>query len=230
MEQISIKNITIQYENKKVIENLSFFIDKGDYICVLGDNGSGKTTLTKGILGLLKLKSGEILFNIKKNCIGYLPQKVHIQKDFPACVNEVVLSGLISKKGLRPFFVKREKKIAEENMKKLGIFELRKNPFTELSGGQQQKVLLARALCAGKELLILDEPVASLDNESALEFYGIISKLNREGTTIFMISHDTKLALQNARKVLYLGEEVFFGTVKEFKETKIYENISGGTL
>ncbi len=233
MEQISLKNVTIQYENKKVIDNLSFSINKGDYICVLGDNGSGKTSLVKGILGLLKIKSGEIKFNIKKNCIGYLPQKTQIQKDFPACVNEVVMSGLIAKKGFRPFFVKSEKNIAEENMKKLNIFDFKKKPFCELSGGQQQRVLLARALCAGNELLILDEPISSLDNETTLDFYAISSKLNREGTTIFMVSHDTNLALHSARKVLYLGEEVFFGTKKEFEQTDIYKkykNLSGGTL
>jgi len=230
MEQIIINNITIQYENKKVIENLSFLINKGDYICVLGDNGSGKTTLTKGILGLLKIKSGSVDFKIKRNSIGYLPQQNQIQKDFPACVNEVVMSGLIAKKGLRPFFKNKEKQLAEENMKKLGVFELRKKSFSELSGGQQQRVLLARALCAGGELLILDEPVTSLDNESTLDFYGIVSALNREGITIFMVSHDTGLALQNARKILYLGDETFFGTVKEFEKTTLYKKTLGGTF
>ncbi len=225
MEQISLKNVTIQYENTQVIKNLSLAIKKGDYICVLGDNGSGKTTLTKGILGLTKIKSGEIEFHIKRNHIGYLPQQTQIQKDFPACVNEVVMSGLISKKGLRPFFMKSEKEIAEKNMKKLGISDLKKKPFSELSGGQQQRVLLARALCAGEEMLILDEPVTGLDVDTTLEFYAIVSQLNREGTTIFMVSHDVRLALQNARQILYLGEKTFFGTKKEFEQTDIYKNM-----
>ncbi len=230
MEQIALKNVTIQYENKKVIDSLSFSINKGDYICVLGDNGSGKTTLTKGILGLLKLKGGEIHFNIKETSIGYLPQKTQIQKDFPACVNEIVMSGLIAKKGLRPFFNKKEKALAEKNMEKLGILDLKKKHFSELSGGQQQRVLIARALCAGKEILFLDEPVASLDNEASIDFYTVISRLNREGITIFMVSHDTKLALFNAKKILYLGDKVFFGTKKEFEQSDLYKNIQGGTF
>lgn len=223
MEQITLKNVTIQYENKKVIDNLSFSINKGDYICVLGDNGSGKTTLIKGILGLLKIKSGEINFNIRKNCVGYLPQQTQIQQDFPACVNEIVMSGLISKKGLRPFFLKKEKEIAEKNMGRLGISHLRKKHFSELSGGQQQRVLIARALCAGEEILFLDEPVNTLDNETASDFYAVLSRLNREGITIFMISHDKELAVFNAKKILYLSNEVFFGTKQEFEKMNFKE-------
>ena len=230
MEQITLKNVTIQYENKKVIDDLTFSINKGDYICVLGDNGSGKTTLIKGILGLLKIKSGEINFNIKKSCIGYLPQQNQIQKDFPACVNEIVMSGLISKKGLRPFFLRKEKEIAEKNMKRLGILHLRKKHFSELSGGQQQRVLIARALCAGEEILFLDEPVNTLDNETANDLYAVLSRLNREGITIFMISHDKELAVFNAKKILYLGNKVFFGTKKEFEQSNLYKNIQGGTF
>ena len=230
MEQIKLKNVTIQYENKKVIDNLSFSINKGDYICVLGDNGSGKTTLTKGILGLLKLKSGEIDFKIKRNSIGYLPQQTQIQQDFPACVNEIVMSGLISKKGLRPFFIKKEKELAQKNMERLGINHLGKKHFSELSGGQQQRVLIARALCAGEEILFLDEPATALDNDTAIDFYSVLSRLNLEGITIFMVSHDTRLALFNAKKILYLCNEVFFGTKKEFEQSNFYKNIQGGTL
>ena len=225
MEQIKLKNVTIQYENSPVIDNLSLTISKGDYICVLGDNGAGKTTLTKGILGLEKLKKGEIEYLIKKDMIGYLPQKKIIQKDFPSCVYEVVMSGLITKKGLRPFFNKEEKNIAKKNMERLGIWDIRKKPFCELSGGQQQRALLARALCAGSEILFLDEPVTGLDNESTHVFYETVSELNKEGISIFMVSHDISLAIKNAKHILYLGKENFFGTVSEFKNTDIFYKI-----
>lgn len=217
MKQIILKNVTIQYENTVVINNLSFEIESGDYICVLGENGSGKSTLIKGILGLIKVKDGKIQYNIKKNRIGYLPQKTQLQKDFPCCVKEVVMSGLISKKGLRPFFLEKEKQLAKKNMEKLGVWDLRSKPLNQLSGGQQQRALIARALCAGEDLLILDEPVTGLDKDITKSFYETATKLNSEGTTIFMVSHDTDLALKNAKKILYLGNDTyFFGTKEEF--------------
>ena len=140
------------------------------------------------------------------------------------------MSGLISKKGLRPFFTKKEKELAQKNMERLGISNLGKKHFSELSGGQQQRVLIARALCAGEEILFLDEPATALDNDTAIDFYSVLSRLNLEGITIFMVSHDTRLALFNAKKVLYLGKEVFFGTKKEFEQSNFYKNIQGGTL
>ncbi len=217
MKQIILDNITIQYENTPVIENLSLEIENGDYICVLGENGSGKSTLIKGILGLVKTKSGKIIYNIKKNQIGYLPQRSGLQKDFPSSVKEVVMSGLVSKKGLRPFFTKSEKMLAKKQMERLEVWELRDKSVNELSGGQQQRALLARALCAGESLLILDEPVTGLDRNISKIFYETATKLNNEGITIFTVSHDTSLALRNAKKVLYLENDgYFFGTKEEF--------------
>lgn len=217
MKQIILDNITIQYENTPVIENLSLEIENGDYICVLGENGSGKSTLIKGILGLVKTRSGKIIYNIKKNQIGYLPQKSGLQKDFPSSVKEVVMSGLVSKKGLRPFFTKSEKMLAKKQMERLEVWDFRDKSINELSGGQQQRALLARALCAGESLLILDEPVTGLDRNISKIFYETVTKLNNEGITIFTVSHDTSLALRNAKKVLYLENDgYFFGTKEEF--------------
>lgn len=217
MKQMILDNITIQYENTPVIKNLSFEIEKGDYICVLGENGSGKSTLVKGMLGLVKTKSGKITYNIKKNQIGYLPQRTQLQKDFPCSVKEVVMSGLISKKGLRPFFTKSEKQLAKKNMERLGIWDFKERSINELSGGQQQRVLLARALCAGESFIILDEPVTGLDRNISEIFYEIVTKLNNEGVTIFTVSHDTHLALKNAKKILYLENDgYFFGEKEEF--------------
>ena len=217
MKQIELKNVTIQYENTAVIKNLSFEIESGDYICVLGENGSGKSSLVKAILGLVKTKEGKIEYNIKKNRIGYLPQKTQLQNDFPCCVKEVVMSGLVSKKRLRPFFSENEKQLAKRNMEKMGIWDLRSKPLNQLSGGQQQRALIARALCAGEDLIILDEPVTGLDKEITESFYETATKLNNEGTTVFMVSHDTQSALKNAEKILYLQNDgYFFGTKEEF--------------
>lgn len=217
MNQITLENVTIQYENTPVIKNLSLKINSGDYICVLGENGSGKSTLLKGMLGLKKTKSGKITYNIRKNQIGYLPQRTQLQKDFPCSVREVVMSGLVSKKGLRPFFTKSEKQLAKKQMERLGVWDFKDKSINELSGGQQQRAFLARALCAGESLLILDEPVTGLDKNISEIFYETVTKLNDEGITIFTVSHDTHLALKNAKKILYLENDgYFFGGKEEF--------------
>ncbi|MBO4251797.1 MAG: ABC transporter ATP-binding protein, partial [Clostridia bacterium] len=195
-----------------------FDIESGDYIAIVGENGAGKSTLMKTLLGLLPPVSGEIVFGegLKKNEIGYLPQQTVVQKDFPASVWEVVISGCLSKTGLRPFYNKEEKKAALENIEKMGLTDLKTRSYRELSGGQQQRVLLARALCATKKILLLDEPVSGLDPIVTAEMYELIEKLNKDGTTIIMISHDIRSALDYANKILHVGKELFFGNKKDY--------------
>ena len=195
---IECKNLTAGYEGMPVVKNLSFNVSAGDYLCIVGENGSGKSTLMKTLLGLRSPLCGEIIFGdgLKQTEIGYLPQQTAAQKDFPATVREVVLSGCLGRKGLSPFYSKADKKQCDDNIELLGITHIAHRSYRNLSGGQQQRVLLARALCATKKLLLLDEPVSGLDPIVTAEMYEIISKLNREqGVTIIMISHDLQGAL-----------------------------------
>ena len=232
MAQISCKNIYLRYENVSVIEELSFEVQAGDYLCIVGENGSGKSTLIKSILGLKETASGHLHFGdgLKSKDIGYLPQQTTAQKDFPASVYEVVLSGCIGKKGNRTFFSKEQKNLALENMKKLDILHLKKKCYRELSGGQQQRVLLARALCSADKMLLLDEPVTGLDPVVTAEFYTLLKKLNKEyGITIIMVSHDLFAAVNNASHILHLRKyDSFFGTTGEYLESDIYKVFSGG--
>ena len=170
------------YENQDAVVDANLEVKTGDYICIVGENGSGKSTLMKGILGLLKPTSGKITVSdeLKKAGIGYLPQQTAAQKDFPATVREVVLSGCLGKRGNRPFYSKKERELADYNMHRLGITDLRKQCYRELSGGQQQRTLIARALCATDKLLVLDEPITGLDPSAIQDFYHMIKKLNRE--------------------------------------------------
>lgn len=223
MSQIRAKDISLGYDGKTVVANLNFSVDSGDYLCIIGENGSGKSTLMKTLLGLIPTVSGKIEFGdgISRSGIGYLPQQTNIQKDFPASVKEIVLSGCLSKCGFRPFYGPCEKAAAENNMDKLGILDIADRPFRELSGGQKQRVLLARALCAADNMLLLDEPVSGLDPRASVEMYSIVEKLNKEfGITIIMISHDIS-AVRYASKVLYIGQNpVFFESVKDFFESE----------
>ena len=227
------KDVTLGYENKVVAKNLNFKIDQGDYLCVVGENGTGKSTLIKTLLGLIKPLNGEVIANVQgKNHkgVGYLPQQTQAQKDFPASVWEVVLSGVLNNDHRCPFYNKKDKAEAEKNMEKLNILDLKKRCYRELSGGQQQRVLLARALCATDSVLILDEPVTGLDPAASMEFYETIKDLNKkENVTIIMVSHDIKNALNYATHILHLeqGKE-FFGTVKEYKKSKISDSFLGG--
>lgn len=224
--QIECKNLTLEYEQKIVAENVNFNVNKGDYLCIIGENGSGKSTLMKTILGLRSYKHGQIVYdNTIKEGIGYLPQQAAIQKDFPASVKEIVLSGFLGKMGLRPYYTAIEKQIAKENLQKLQIENLENRCFRELSGGQQQRVLLARALCATKEILLLDEPVSGLDFQSTEKMYEIINDLNKEGITIIMISHDLVSAIKYATHILHMGKNIFYGTKEEFLKTDIYKEI-----
>ena len=224
--QIECKNLTLEYEQKIVAENVNFNVNKGDYLCIIGENGSGKSTLMKTILGLRSYKHGQIVYDSTvKQGIGYLPQQAAIQKDFPASVKEIVLSGFLGKMGIRPYYTATEKQIAKENLQKLQIENLENRCFRELSGGQQQRVLLARALCATKEILLLDEPVSGLDFQSTEKMYEIINELNKEGITIIMISHDLVTALKYASHILHMGKNIFYGTKEEFLKTDIYKEI-----
>jgi zinc transport system ATP-binding protein len=218
MPLLTINNLSLGYDSNKIIENLNFQVNEGDYLCIVGENGSGKTTLMKTILKLQKPCGGEIIVSdgLKANEIGYLPQQTIIQRDFPASVKEIVLSGCQSRMGLRPFYGKKEKSLAEENMKKMGILELKNRCYRELSGGQQQRVLLARALCATEKLLLLDEPVAGLDPKVTVEMYETIKELNNDGITIIMISHDISTVITYASHILHIGEKIFFGTKNEY--------------
>lgn len=231
MALISCKNVCLSYENNKVIDNLSFEINSGDYLCIVGENGSGKSTLVKSVLGLKETQSGHLHFGdgLKKGEIGYLPQQTTAQKDFPASVFEVVLSGCSAdKKGI--FYSKSHKKLAFENMKKLDITDLSQKCFRELSGGQQQRVLLARALCATKKLILLDEPVTGLDPVVTAELYAIIKSINKDfGITVIMVSHDLHSAVENATHILHLSRKGdFYAPVDAYRKSKLYKQFSGG--
>ncbi len=212
MEQIICKNVTVGYEKSAVQSNINLCIEKGDFLAVVGNNGTGKTTFMKTLLGLLSPISGNIQLadGLKFNDIGYLPQQTQRQKDFPASVWEVVLSGHINKHGLRPFYNKAEKEKSQELLEKIGIAHLKNTSYSRISGGQQQRVLLARALCALSKIIFLDEPTSALDPDSTAEMYHLLSDLNKEGLTIVMITHDIHNSLTNANKVLLFDREVSF--------------------
>lgn len=228
MPLLSFENLAIGYDNNPIVENLTFAIEKGDYLTILGENGAGKSTLLKTMLDLIKPLSGKIVFDaeVKKTDIGYLPQQTVVQRDFPASVWEIVISGCLGRNGLRPFYSKEDKALAEANIKKLGLEELKKRCYRELSGGQQQRVLLARALCASDKILVLDEPVTGLDPKVTVQLYDLIDSLNKEGITIIMISHDLQ-ALKHANKVLHLGHQTFFGSKEDYLNSQEYKTFLG---
>ena len=223
MALLTAKNLSLGYESQTIVENLNFSVGKGDYLCIVGENGSGKTTLMRTILNLQSPMKGEIEVGdgLSRNEIGYLPQQTIVQKDFPASVREIVISGFQGQCGLRPFYSAEEKKLAEENMERMGITKLADKCYRELSGGQQQRVLLARALCATKKILLLDEPVSGLDPKVTNEMYELISELNKDGITIIMISHDIQSAAKYASHILHMGDSIFFGTKEEYLESNI---------
>lgn len=226
MPLLSFKNLSIGYENTTILEDLSFEIEKGDYIAIIGENGAGKSTLLKTMLGLIPPLKGEIVFDkeVKKTEIGYLPQQTLAQRDFPASVWEVVLSGCLGKNGIRPFYSKEDKKLAETNIEKMGLKDLKNRCYRELSGGQQQRVLLARALCSSNKILVLDEPVTGLDPKVTNQLYEIINSLNNEGLTVIMISHDLHV-LKYANKVLHIGRNTFFGSKESYFNSQNYQGL-----
>ena len=219
-ELIFCRDVSLGYEGQTVLSHLDLTVCCGDYLCVVGDNGSGKSTLMRGLLGLLPPQSGEIWRapELQKGAVGYLPQQTKAQKDFPATVFEVVLSGFLNRKGMHFFYSAAQKSEALMNMGKLGILELKDACYRDLSGGQQQRVLLARALCAASRLLILDEPITGLDPAAAQDLYKTLAYLNqKEGMAVVMVTHDLKAALRSARTVLHIGRTGYFlGTPAEY--------------
>ena len=213
-------NVSLGYEGQSVLTGLNLTIRAGDYLCIVGDNGSGKSTLLRGLLGLIAPQSGTIrrASELEKGAVGYLPQQTKAQKDFPATVFEVVLSGCLNRKGMRFFYTAAQKSEALMNMGKLGILELKGQSYRDLSGGQQQRVLLARALCAASRLLILDEPITGLDPAAAQDLYKTLTYLNeKEGMAVVMVTHDLKASLRSARTVLHIGRRgTFLGTPAEY--------------
>ena len=220
MAQIICDQLTLGYENTRLLSGLSFQVNAGDYLCIVGENGSGKSTLVRTLLGLQPPVSGSIRFSdgLSAREIGYLPQQTEVQRDFPASVREIVLSGCQNRMGLRPFYRREERALAESNMEKLGIQNLAEHCYRELSGGQQQRVLLARALCAADRLLILDEPVTGLDPAATQDLYKTLRYLNeKEKMAVIMVTHDMRGALREARTILHIGRDGwFFGTVAEY--------------
>lgn len=218
MALLTIKNLSVGYDGQPVVSDLNFVVNAGDYLCIVGENGSGKTTLMKTLLGLREPLSGQIIpgDDLKRNEIGYLPQQTIVQRDFPASVREIVMSGFQGRTGMRPFYNREEKRLAEENMRRMGIEAHADQCYRELSGGQQQRVLLARALCATRKILLLDEPVSGLDPKVTNEMYSLIQSLNMDGITIIMISHDLTAAVRFASHILHIGQSIFFGTRDEY--------------
>jgi zinc transport system ATP-binding protein len=220
---ISCRDLSFAYDGHTVVWGLNFSVEEGDFLCIFGENGSGKSTLIKGLLGLMPPAGGRLLkegFTARE--LGYLPQETASRKDFPAGVYEVVLSGRLGLRGFRPFYSRADKRAAEENLERLGIAPLRGRCYRELSGGQQRRVLLARSLCAGRKLLVMDEPAAGLDPPAAAEFYGLLERLNRElGITVIMVSHDIGGSLNYGGKVLHLRhEQLFFGTPGAYRQSE----------
>lgn len=220
MALLKCENVVLGYDNNIIVEDLNFEVNSGDYLCIIGENGCGKSTLMKTILKLQKPIAGKIIMDdgLVQNEIGYLPQQTIIQKDFPASVKEIVLSGCLNKSGYKPFYSKEQKNIAYQNMEKMGITHLANKCYRELSGGQQQRVLLARALCATHRILLLDEPVSGLDPLVTMEMYNLIDELNKKhGITVLMISHDIEAAMKYATHILLISHKpIFFGTKEEY--------------
>ena len=223
MAQLICRNLAVGYDGHPVLENLNFQVHAGEYLTIVGENGAGKSTLMKTILGLQPPLGGEIIAGdgLHPDEIGYLPQQTQVQRDFPASVWEIVLSGCQGRCGHRFFYGQQEKKLAKHAIAQMSIETLVSRCYRELSGGQQQRVLLARALCATRKMLLMDEPVAGLDPKASADMYHIIGKLNHEkGITILMITHDLEAADRYATHVLKLGNHgqgIFYGTGEEYR-------------
>ena len=233
MSLISCEDLAFAYDGVTVLSHLNFKVEQGDYLCILGENGAGKSTLMKGLLCLKKPSAGNVAFgeDLRAKEIGYLPQQTPVQKDFPASVREVVLSGCLSGMGIRPFYSKTERDRADRNMEALEITDLKDRCYRDLSGGQQQRVLLARALCATKKVILLDEPVAGLDPLVTINMYRLIERINKEmGITVIMVSHDMQAATKYASHILHLGEDrqLFFGTCEDYRHTAAYHSFMDG--
>ena len=224
MSLITCENLTLAYDTGVVASGVSFTLEAGSYLCIVGENGSGKSTLLKSMLGLHPVDGGTLTIDpdTRKQGIGYLPQHTPAQRDFPASVREIVRSGCLKKSGIRPFWRASDKKLADEAMTRMGIDHLAGRCYRELSGGQQQRVLLARAYCATGKLILLDEPIAGLDPMAMTEMYRMIADLNRDGVAVVMVSHDVSAAVQYATHILHMGKTTsFFGTTEEYLSTPV---------
>lgn len=232
MSLIRCENVSFAYGGKTAVSGVNFEVNAGDYLCIIGENGAGKSTLIRGLLRLKKPSSGNITYGdgLHPNEIGYLPQQTEAQKDFPATVREVVLSGCLNSLGMHFFYSKDEKRRAHDNMELLGITDLSDRCYRELSGGQQQRVLLARALCATKKLLLLDEPVTGLDPVIAGELYRVIRDLREQKhITIIMVSHDVNGAVREADHILHLANgQKFCGPTVRYINDPIGRAFLGG--
>ena len=232
MALITCQDLSLGYDGREVLRDLNFTVSAGDYLCVVGENGSGKSTLMRTILGLQAPLGGKVLMGdgLRQTEIGYLPQQTVVQKDFPATVWEIVLSGCQGRRGKRPFYAKEDKELARTHIEKMGLASLERRCYRELSGGQQQRVLLARALCATRKILLLDEPVSGLDPNAMSEMYDLIRQLNRrDGITIIMISHDLSAAVRYASHILHVGDAVFFGTKRDYLKSNVGFGFTGKT-
>ena len=218
MPLMTCRDLCLGYDGHTLVKDLNFTVNAGDYLCIVGENGAGKSTLMRTLLGLLEPVSGSITFGdgLRRQDLGWLPQQTPVQRDFPAAVGEVVLSGCQAREGFHPFYTKADKARARDAMERMDILPLERRCYRELSGGQQQRVLLARALCAADRLLLLDEPVAGLDPMATAELYNLIGELNRSGMTILMISHDMNAALRYASHILHVGGSCFYGTKNDY--------------
>ena len=230
MSLLEMRDVNVRYGNNQALDGISFDINEGDYLCIVGENGSGKSTLLKGLLGLVPVSGGTVSFGegLTRAQIGYLPQQTDIQRDFPALAEEVVLSGCLNSRGILPFYSAKEKSLARQNMERLQIYELRRRSYRDLSGGQQQRVLLARALCSAKRVLFLDEPITGLDPISTSEFYELMRQLNGEGLSVCMTTHDVQKAVREANRVLHLDARVvYFGDRDGYLATDGYQGLIG---
>ena len=232
MDLITCKNVSFAYDGVTAVRDLNFSVAQRDYLCVVGENGAGRSTLISGLLRLKKPFSGTICMGggLLPGEIGYLPQQTAIQKDFPASVYEVVLSGCLNRLGAKPFYTRAEKALADENLRRMEIENLKNRCYRELSGGQQQRVLLARALCAARKVILLDEPAAGLDPVVTQSLYGLIRQINEEmGITVIMVSHDIRAAIRYAKHILHLRQsQLFFGTTEDYKSSEAGSRFMGG--
>lgn len=231
MALISCENVSLSYDGITVAEDISFEISSGDYYSIIGRNGSGKSTLLKALLKLKSPDRGTIKYGdgLTSKDIGYLAQQTMVQKDFPASVSEVVLSGCNKHSVFSPFYTRADKELAAEKMEMLDILNLRNKCFRELSGGQQQRVLIARALCASAKLLFLDEPVTGLDPVMMTELFRIVDDMHKNGITIVMVSHDIHCAVKYSTKILHMDRHILFnGSAEDYKKSDVGINFVGG--
>lgn len=233
MAQLRCENISVGYEDGIVVSDVSFELNRGDYVCIVGENGAGKSSLLKGILGLAKIQGGKLEYGdgMSRADVGYLPQQKDYQKNFPATVKEVVMSGFLNKMGLRPYYNRAEKARAMEILSDFGMADYVRASFGSLSGGQKQRVLLARAMCATDKLLLLDEPTTGLDPVATEELYELLKRLNREKkTTILMVSHDLNKAVSDAGLILHVNKRSgcgYFGPADKYLDSEAARHFLG---